>query len=196
MIGFIEGVVKVRRTDALIVSCSGVGYLIQCGAHIVDAVEEGQSVELFIETKVKETDISLYGFFDEDEQDLFNNLLKVQGVGGKVALSILSKVGYETFCQAVLNDDAKTIARADGVGAKTAQRIATDLKKFVESVFDGAHLATIEIGVRNIAIQGLKGLGFTDKDVNAALEKVVASNDNVAEMKSQELIKKSLAYLG
>lgn len=195
MIGFLEGVVRVRRTDALIVSCAGVGYLIQCGPRVVDAVEEGQSVEFFIETKVKETDISLYGFVDEDEQNLFNQLLKVQGVGGKVALNILA-MGYDRFCQAVMGDDAKAISSADGVGPKLAQRVATDLKKYVEANFDGAHLATIEVGARNIATQGLKGLGFTEAQAAKAFEKVAAANDNVASMNGQELIKKALAHLG
>jgi Holliday junction DNA helicase RuvA len=196
MIGFIEGIVKARREDALIISCGGVGYLVLCGSHIASTVDEGQAIELFIETKVKETDISLYGFREQDEQDLFNHLLKVQGVGGKVALSILSKIEYNDFCQAVLDDNVKAISRADGVGPKMAHRIVSDLKKFVENVFDGSHLSAIDVGSRNIALQGLKGLGFSEGQASDAFEMVAAANGNAAAMNGQELIKKALVYLG
>ncbi len=196
MIGFLEGLVKVKRVDSLVVQTAGVGYLVQCGSHIAGEYECGDEIALFIETKVKETDISLFGFTEERDQDLFNELLKVHGVGPKVGLSILAKIGYEKFCQAVLAEDAKLIAKADGVGSKTASRIATDLEKYVEANFTGSRGAVLETGKKMIIMNALTGLGFNNDQSEKALDLVLAENDGSPDKDVKLLIKSCLSHLG
>ena len=134
MIAKLKGVIDTIGDDYLIVDVNGVGYLVSASAKTLGRLAVNQPASLLIETVVREDSISLYGFSDALEREWFNTLTKVQGVGAKVCLAILSVLTPNQLAQAVAAQDKNSFARANGVGPKLAARIVTELKDKIVSV--------------------------------------------------------------
>lgn len=134
MIAKLKGVVDTIAEDYLIIDVNGVGYLVFASAKTLGRLVLNRTVSLLIETVVREDSISLYGFADAWEKEWFNTLTKVQGVGAKVCLAILSVLTPNQLAQAVAAQDKTSFARANGVGPKLAARIVTELKDKIVSV--------------------------------------------------------------
>lgn len=134
MIAKLKGVVDTIAEDYLIIDVNGVGYLVFASAKTLGRLVLNGTVSLLIETVVREDSISLYGFADAWEKEWFNTLTKVQGVGAKVCLAILSVLTPNQLAQAVAAQDKTSFARANGVGPKLAARIVTELKDKIVSV--------------------------------------------------------------
>jgi Holliday junction DNA helicase RuvA len=129
MIAKLTGVLDSVREGHAIVDVGGVGYLVFCSSRTLGALPaRGQPVSLQIETHVREDHIHLYGFSGDAERDWFKLLTTVQGVGAKVALSILGALAPLELAQAIVASDRATVSRAEGVGPKLAQRIVTELR--------------------------------------------------------------------
>jgi len=129
MIGKLKGIIDSYGEDFIVVDVGGVGYLVHCSARTLQALPgEGQPVTLSIETHVREDQIRLFGFLSDMEREWFRLLQTVQGVGTKVALSILSTLKPADLASAIALRDKATITRAPGVGPKVAERIVTELK--------------------------------------------------------------------
>jgi holliday junction DNA helicase RuvA len=129
MIGKLKGTLDSYGEDHVIVDVHGVGYVVHCSARTLQALPaKGEAVTLSIETVVREDLIRLYGFESEAERDWFRLLQTVQGVGAKVALSVLSTLKPADLASAVAMRDKAMVARAQGVGPKVAERIVTELK--------------------------------------------------------------------
>ena len=129
MIGKLTGVLDSYGEDFIVVDVHGVGYLVHCSARTLQALPgEGEAVTLAIETHVREDQIRLFGFLSDIEREWFRLLQTVQGVGTKVALSILSTLTPADLASAIALRDKATITRAPGVGPKVAERIVTELK--------------------------------------------------------------------
>ena len=129
MIGKLKGVIDSHGEDSVIVDVHGVGYLVQCSARTLQALpREGEAVTLAIETHVREDQIRLFGFLSDVEREWFRLLQTVQGVGTKVALSVLGTLKPADLANAVAMRDKASIARSPGVGPKVAERIVTELK--------------------------------------------------------------------
>ena len=129
MIGRLKGIVDSVGEDSIILDVGGVGYLVHCSARTLQALPgEGQPVTLAIETHVREDQIRLFGFLSDLEREWFRLLQTVQGVGTKVALSILSTLKPADLASAIALRDKGMIARAPGVGPKVAERVVTELK--------------------------------------------------------------------
>jgi Holliday junction DNA helicase RuvA len=133
MIGRLTGVVEAGEGNTAIVDVNGVGYLVQCSARTIAVAMTGVPVSMQIETQVREDAITLYAFAISGEQAWFKLLTSVQGVGGRVALQILSALTLNELAASIMADDKKTISRADGVGPKLAQRIIGVLQDKVTS---------------------------------------------------------------
>lgn len=133
MIGRLTGLVEASGGDGAIVDVSGVGYLVRCSARTLAAAETGAPTRLDIETQVREDAIVLYAFAVPGEQAWFKLLTGVQGVGGRLALQILSTLSLDDLATAIMAEDKKAISRADGVGPKLAQRIISVLRDRVAS---------------------------------------------------------------
>ncbi len=144
MIGKLKGIVDEIGEDHCIVDVAGVGYVAHCSARTLSALPEpGSPVTLFIETYVREDMIRLYGFQSTLEREWFRLLQNnVQGVGAKVALSVLSTLSPSELANAIALKDAAMIARSPGVGKKVAERIVTELKSKAPA-FAGDAAATI-----------------------------------------------------
>ena len=129
MIGKLKGLIDSYGEDHVIVDVNGVGYVVHCSARTLQALPPtGDPVALSIETHVREDQIRLFGFQNEIEREWFKLLQTVQGVGTKVALSILSTLTPADLASAITLRDKATITRAPGVGPKVAERVVTELK--------------------------------------------------------------------
>jgi Holliday junction DNA helicase RuvA len=129
MIGKLKGVIDSYAEDSVIVDVGGVGYVVHCSARTLQSLPAvGEAVTLAIETYVREDQIRLFGFLSDVEREWFRLLQTVQGVGTRVALSVLSTLKPGDLASAVATRDKALIARAPGVGPKVAERIVTELK--------------------------------------------------------------------
>jgi Holliday junction DNA helicase RuvA len=129
MIGKLKGVIDTYGEDFVIIDVGGVGYVVHCSARTIQVLPGvGEPVVLSIETHVREDQIRLFGFTSDIEREWFRLLQTVQGVGTKVALSVLGTLKPADLANAVAMRDKAMIARSPGVGPKVAERIVTELK--------------------------------------------------------------------
>ena len=141
MIAKLRGIVDSLGEDSLIIDVNGVGYLVFASVKTLSKLVKGAEAVLYIETVVREDNISLYGFVSPLEKEWFITLTKVQGVGAKVCLSILSVLSPSNLSQAVAAQDKTSFTRAAGVGPKLAARIVTELKGKMVGLALGADVA-------------------------------------------------------
>ena len=129
MIGKLKGIIDSYGEDAIILDVNGVGYLVHCSTRTLQELPApGEPAVLAIETHVREDQIRLFGFLSDIEREWFRLLQTVQGVGTKVALSILSTLRPADLASAIALRDKAMVARSPGVGPKVAERIVTELK--------------------------------------------------------------------
>jgi Holliday junction DNA helicase RuvA len=129
MIGKLRGIIDSYGSDYIILDVGGVGYQVHCSARTLQALPApGQPATLSIETHVREDQIRLFGFTSDTEREWFRLLQTVQGVGAKVALSVLGTLKVSEIASAIAMRDKAAIARAPGVGPKVAERVVTELK--------------------------------------------------------------------
>jgi Holliday junction DNA helicase RuvA len=128
LIAKLKGVVDSVDADSAIVDVGGVGYLVSASARTLRELAAGDEVTVLVETIVREDAIALYGFLETAERDWFRILTTVQGVGARVALSILSTLSPDEIARAIAAQDRATLSRPTGVGPKLAARLATELK--------------------------------------------------------------------
>jgi Holliday junction DNA helicase RuvA len=129
MIGKLKGIIDSYGEDSVILDVGGVGYQVHCSARTLQALPaRGEPVSLAIETHVREDQIKLFGFLSDVEREWFRLLQTVQGVGTKVALSVLSTLKPAELATAIAMRDKAMVARTPGVGPKVAERIVTELK--------------------------------------------------------------------
>jgi Holliday junction DNA helicase RuvA len=168
MIARLTGILEPLGEDRAIVDVGGVGYMVFCSGRTLGQLPtDGSTVQLHIETHVREDHIHLYGFADMGELEWFRLLTTVQGVGAKVALAILTAMGPDDLLQAVAAADKAAVSRANGVGPKLAARIVSELKDKVGGIALGA-AAAIRVagtpaaagGVDVDAVSALVNLGY------------------------------------
>ena len=128
MIARLKGIVESIDGDAAVIDVNGVGYLVAASARTLRDLVVGGPATLLVETIVREDAIALYGFLATAERDWFRILTTVQGVGARVALSILSTLAPDEIARAIAAQDRATLSRPAGVGPKLAARLATELK--------------------------------------------------------------------
>jgi Holliday junction DNA helicase RuvA len=167
MIAKLAGVVEQIESDAAVIDVNGVGYLAFCSTRTIGRLPPpGLPTRLLIETHVREDHIHLYGFIDAAERDWFRLLTTVQGVGARLALSILSAVAPERLGLAILAQDKPALAQAEGVGPRLAARIVNELRDKITSVTAPAASPVVSRseptsggGVTADAISALENLG-------------------------------------
>jgi Holliday junction DNA helicase RuvA len=137
MIGKLKGIIDSYGEDFVILDVNGVGYQVHCSARTLQALPApGEAATLSIETYVREDQIKLFGFMSDIEREWFRLLQTVQGVGAKVALSVLGTLKVSELANAVAMRDKATMSRSPGVGNKVAERIVTELKDKVPAFAD------------------------------------------------------------
>jgi Holliday junction DNA helicase RuvA len=173
MIARLSGILAETAADHAVLDVNGVGYLVQASSRTLAAIGAvGGSVMLFTEMQVREDAITLFGFGSVGERDWFRLLTGVQGVGGRVALAILSVLDPNELTRAISGGDKAMIARAQGVGPKLAQRIAMELKDKVAgaTLMPGKALgAAPASSAMADALSALANLGFRPAEANNAV---------------------------
>lgn len=171
MIARLSGTLAETAADHLVIDVNGVGYLAYASARTLSAIGPiGGSVLLLTEMQVREDAITLFGFGSAAERDWFRLLTGVQGVGGRVALAILSVLDPNDLSRAIAAGDKAMIARANGVGPKLAQRIAMELRDKTGGVALGPGAAPAPAGSSTAdAVSALANLGFRPAEASAAV---------------------------
>ncbi|KTF70788.1 Holliday junction branch migration protein RuvA [Sphingomonas sp. HT-1] len=172
MIAHLRGTLAASGADHAVIDVNGVGYLVGASAKTLDKLGAvGEQVTIHTEMLVSEDSIRLMGFATADERDWFKLLTSVQGVGAKVALAILSILAPAELRTAVARADAATIARANGVGPKLAQRIVNELKDKAGGLALGGTGATAAPsgGAAADAVSAMLNLGFKPGEASAAV---------------------------
>ncbi len=208
MIGKLRGVVDSVGADYAIIDVGGVGYEVACSSRTLSALPQpGEPVTLSIETHVREDAIKLYGFLSEAERSWFKLLQSVQGVGAKVALSILSTLDVQHIANAIALQDKAMVTRAPGVGPKVALRIVNELKDKAPPLAIsaaamaalhskpgiGATAAQVEMSPVAEAVSALVNLGYAPLQANAAISAAIQKVSG--EPRTEDLIRIGLKEL-
>lgn len=203
MYSYIRGILTEIEEDKIVVEANGIGYNIYTTAQTFDYLPSmGEEVKVYTYLHLREDVMMLYGFLTKDDLRVFKLLIGVNGIGPKGALAILSVMTTDDLRFAVLGDDAKAIAKAPGVGAKTAQRLILELKDklSLEDAFEQklehqqAALVSNVKGVKNEAVEALVALGYSSSEALKALNGIEVTDETDVE----DLLKaalKNMAFL-
>lgn len=174
MIAHIKGTVAEKFAGSVIVDVGGVGYEIQVPLGDFEATSIDADIKFYTYHHVREQSDELFGFSSLAAKKLFELLISVQGVGPKAALAILSLGASEQVRNAIANSDAAFVAKAGGVGKKTADRVVVDLsdKVGIATAYGGTNPIQTELNTNDEALEALMALGFTLSDGLAALDGV------------------------
>jgi holliday junction DNA helicase RuvA len=178
LIAKLKGVVDTVDADSAIVDVGGVGYLVSASARTLRELAAGDEVTVLVETIVREDAIALYGFLETAERDWFRILTTVQGVGARVALSILSTLSPDEIARAIAAQDRATLSRPAGVGPKLAARLATELKDKaaafgVAPPGKGVEAPVMPVGsINEDAVSALENLGYKRVEAFGAVARV------------------------
>ncbi len=180
MISYLEGKIIFRGDKFIIVKTGGVGFRVFV---LPDLNLENEEIKLFTYLNVKEDALTLYGFLDYKELELFELLISISGIGPKAGLGILSLADTETIKVAIVKNDASVLTRVSGIGKKTAERVILELKNKI-SISDLGDLEgkTKEISEHSDAIDALISLGYNAGEAKNALSKVSTEVKDVGEM--------------
>lgn len=179
MIARLSGILAEIAADTAVIDVGGVGYQVLASARTLDALGPiGGEVLVLTELQVREDAWTLFGFGSAAERDTFRALTSIQGVGGKVALSILSALTPDELARAVSQSDTAMIGRANGVGPKLAARIANELQGKLGMVGLGGGAPAPRAGAAADALSALANLGFKPADASAAVN---AAQDELGE---------------
>lgn len=197
MISYIKGTLEAKNLDNVIIDVGGMGYKIYMSIKSMNTLGDmGKEVKIYTYMRVREDDISLYGFCTNEELKMFEQLLGVSGVGAKLALAILSNISPSSFALAIITEDINTIKSLPGIGAKSAQRIILELKDKMKTqdAIETEFIPT-KIEIKNDktkdAIDALQVLGYAKKDIDS-----VISHIDVTGLSVEDIIKQGLKYLG
>lgn len=204
MISFIRGPLVEKEEDVIVVEAGCVGYNIHVPLSLLEELPPlGNEVRIYTYLQVKEDSMSLYGFGSRQELKLFKQLLGVNGIGPKGALGILSAMRPDDLRLAVISGDAKAIARAPGIGVKTAQRLILDLKDKISAedmlgmqenrgnTREAAGKGGPKGAAGKEAVDALVALGYSAMEAAGAVRKVEVTEAMTAE----DVLKASLKYL-
>lgn len=175
MYAYIIGQVTAMEAEKIILENNGIGYELATSLKAMSRFQVGEEVKVYTRYIVRDDGVFLFGFYDEQERDMFDRLTKVSAVGPKVALSILSSVSVEGIVRAVQTQDLATLTKAPGVGKKTAGRILLELMDQVKDwAIEGAVLpqeGTLPTQEEfDVALQGLLNLGYQRSEAMRALK--------------------------
>lgn len=195
MYAFIEGKVCEKNAGELILLAGGVGYQINCSMNTLTAAPAlGETMRCYTYLSVREDAMELFGFSSREEKRMFLSLTGVSGVGPKMALALLGSMPLKELNLAILLGDVTALSRAPGIGKKTAQRIALELKDKVSqedvsavSVGGAAPVQSMAADCVTEALEALQALGYTPAEARNAVQSVRDQSD-----KTDELIKLAL----
>ncbi len=202
MISYIKGTIELISENYIIIENNGIGYNISVSENTRNRLsKKNEQTKIYTYMNVKEDGISLFGFLSMEELEIFNKLISVSGVGPKGALSILSVMSPSEIILAIITDDIQTLSKGQGIGKKTAQRIALELKDKVNTINSSFENSVSNSSLssesfnssgteKNEAIAALSELGFTKSEAVKAIMELDCNGLN-----SSEIIKLALKKL-
>ena len=201
MFAYIKGSLEVKTNGYIVIDVNGIGYKIFMSETAINKLGAiGEIIKIHTYVRVREDDISIYGFNTNEELRMFELLLSVSGIGAKSALGILSNVSVSSFALAIINNDINLLKKLPGIGPKTAQRVILELKDKLKKeneivadentdISDSINTAIMDDEKIAEATAALKVLGYTGKEIEKALEKVDAN------LSVEDIIRKGLLNL-
>lgn len=201
MLAYIKGILEIKTKGYIVVEAGGLGYKIfMPESTIAKTGNIGDKVQIHTFMRVREDDVSLYGFLTNEELRMFELLLSVSGIGAKGALGILSNITPSQFALAVISNDVEILKKVPGIGPKTAQRAILELKDKLKkdqeiAVAEGEEASNIEKVIKEDekvaeAISALQVLGYSKREIVEALQNVELTSLSV-----EDIIRKGLANL-
>lgn len=201
MLAYIKGNLEIKTKGYIVVEAGGLGYKIfMPESTIANTGNIGDKVQIYTFMRVREDDVSLYGFLTNEELRMFELLLSVSGIGAKGALGILSNITPSQFALAVISNDVAILKKVPGIGPKTAQRAILELKDKLKkeqeiSIAEGEETSNIEQVIKedekvSEAISALQVLGYSKREIVEALQAI-----EVTSLSVEDIIKKGLANL-
>ena len=197
MFAYIKGSLEMKSSGYIVIDINGLGYKVFMSQNNIDTIGELHDIiKVFTYVKVREDDISIFGFKTQEELKMFELLISVSGVGAKSALVMLSCIEPSDFAIAVISNDVKVLTKVSGIGNKSAQRIILELKdklkeeQLEEKLKDSSKKLKDNSENINEAISGLMVLGYSKKDIEKAFEHLDIDNLSI-----EDLIKKGLILL-
>lgn len=176
MIGSLRGRLAFKQAPQIVIECGGVGYEVEMPmSTFLDLPEAGSDLFLYTHLVVREDAQILYGFSTVDERLLFRTLLKVNRVGAKMALGVLSAMTANDFRRCVEYEDTTTLAKIPGVGKKTAERLIIEMRDRIDIVAPtstGGVTVSVEASARSEAFEALVSLGYKANEVNKLISKL------------------------
>ena len=206
MFSYIKGTIEAKTQNYIVLETGGIGYKIFMSQTAIEKLEDlGTKKKIYTYLRVREDDVSIYGFITEEELRMFELLLGVSGVGAKTALTMLAVCEPSEFALAVISEDVKALTGIPGIGPKSAKRIILELKdkikkeqevKAIKDTIENKASSKIQIAIQNDekvkeAISALQVLGYNRKEIEKAFGKLPT-----IEMSTEELIRKGLVALG
>lgn len=191
MIGSLRGRLILKQAPKIVLECGGVGYELEMPmSTFLDLPEAGADLFLYTHLLVREDAQILYGFATNDERLLFRTLLKVNRVGAKMALGVLSAMTANDFRRCVEYEDTTTLSKIPGVGKKTAERLIIEMRDRIDKVLPAAAGATplsAEASARSEAFDALVSLGYKANEVNRLIGKLDTDN-----LSAEDIIRRAL----
>ena len=196
MIEYIKGdIVSLTPTEAVIETTSGVGYLLNISLNTYTSIEQSsrKTLRIYVHEIIREDAVTLYGFFDLQEREIFRQLIGVSGVGASIARMILSSIPPVDLQQVIVGGDVRRLKAVKGIGAKTAERIIVDLKDKIKGV-DVTLLEKTPVAseIFDEAMAALVMLGFPKQQTQKVLEKIFKAEPDI---KVEVAIKKALSMM-
>lgn len=195
MISYLKGIVEIKKQEYIVIDVGGIGYKVFMPENEIEETQIEKEIKVHTYLRVREDDVSIYGFLGMEELAMFELLISVGGIGAKSAVSILSNIAPSKFALAVISDDVDTLKKLPGIGAKTAQRIILELKdkiKTEEAVAESKEEKPLKIDeCVNDAIEALQVLGYSRKDIEKELSKI-----DIKGLSTEDVIKVGLKNLG
>ena len=194
MYSYIKGIIKIIDQNSLVVENNGIGYFVSTSSNTVDDLKDNYEMIIYTHMYVREDNISLFGFSEENELEMFRLLIKVSGVGPKAALSILSLGNIIKLEQAIITGNSSYIAEAQGIGKKTANKVILELKDKISDTEQEDEIfftAAKDKSSHQNAVEALISLGFKFNEINKTI-----SSLNLQDKTEEEIIKKVLKNIG
>ena len=196
MIEYIKGdIASLTPTEAVIETTGGVGYLLNISLNTYASIEQSsrKALRIYVHEIIREDAVTLYGFFDLQEREIFRQLIGVSGVGASIARMILSAIPPVDLQQVIVSSDVRRLKSVKGIGAKTAERIIVDLKDKIKGV-DVTLLEKTPVAseIFDEAMAALVMLGFPKQQTQKVLEKIFKAEPDI---KVEVAIKKALSMM-
>ena len=197
MIGKLKGILDSIEENHMILDVAGVGYIVHASAKSITKLPDiGKETALLIHMQVKEDDISLYGFIDKFEKQWFENLVTVQGIGPRLALTILSSIEPNILISAIIERNKETFKPISGVGPKLAERVFTELSKKANQDFSGVLVTETKSEESDSKIKdaliALTNLGYNRNEVREVCKNIYKNKPDIT---INELIRFALKEL-